>query len=217
MRPPPGYPFVGDLKSRPPPPGEEPAASSAGVVAFVLAFAGAMTGAGFMLVALVAAEARHSAAMVADGPQMSLTPSVQAEAEASDADGPPSRVVDSPVPLAPPIERNIPVFPARFLEGCSAHDLEAIERGLGDAIAVGAPLYNDGDVAGCVVAYEHAARELEAALPASCSGPVRALSEGRATAGKLALPGARAWAMRDAFDGLIEIMDRSRRSGVQNL
>ena len=217
MRPPPGYPFVGDL--------EEPAAAArrraggelGGRRRVRLAFAGAMTGAGFMLVALVAAEARHSAAMVADGPQMSLTPSVQAEAEASDADGPPSRVVDSPVPLAPPNERNIPVFPARFLEGCSAHDLEAIERGARRRIAVGAPLYNDGDVAGCVVAYEHAARELEAALPASCSGPVRALSEGRATAGKLALPGARAWAMRDAFDGLIEIMDRSRRSGVQNL
>ena len=59
MRPPPGYPFEGELRSRPPPsPVAGEASDESGVtgplgVAFILAFAGAMMGAGFMLVALI--------------------------------------------------------------------------------------------------------------------------------------------------------------------
>jgi hypothetical protein len=129
----------------------------------------------------------------------------------------PSRVIDSPVPLPPPVERNVPVFPARFLEGCSAGDLETIEKGLRATIGKGAPLYNDGDIPGCVDTYEHGARDLESALPASCAGPLRALADGRAAAAKLTLPNGRAWAYRDAFDGLIEALDRSRTTGVTSL
>jgi len=136
------------------------------------------------------------------------------------ADPAESRVVDSPSPPspeAPPIERRVPVFPARFLEGCSARDLDMLEHGLSTAIGKGAPLYNDGDIAGCVDVYDEAARDLQASLPPSCGGPVRALGEGRGTAGKLSQPTAKAWALRDAFDGLIEIMDRSRTGGVPSL
>jgi hypothetical protein len=217
MRPPPGYPFAGDLPSRPLPTSKTDAetqrrASSLGLVAF----AGAMMGAGFMLVALVTAEARH-AQLAQESVHMSLAPSASSAEEAPEIVDTPSRVVDSPAPLPPPIERNVPVFPARFLEGCSAHDLDAIEHGLSTAIGRGAPLYNDGDIVACADIYESAARDLEAALPASCGGPVHALADGRGTAGKLASPNARAWAMRDAFDGLIEIMERSRSGGVTNL
>lgn len=173
-------------------------------------------GAGFMLVALVSAQAHrdaHAASLSADSPQMSLAPGD----EGLEGPATPSRVVDSPSPLSPPIERNVPVHPVRFLEGCSAGDLESIERVLGAAIGKGAPLYNDGDFAGCAEAYDHGARELESSLSASCAGPVRALADGRVAAERLALPSGRAWAFRDAFDGLIEILDRSRTSGVTSL
>ncbi len=223
VRPPPGYPFAGDIPGRPlPDEASEGRRSeqlqSAPGAAFILAFAGAMMGAGFMLVAVVSTQARHAAEAAAspastEAPQMTLAP---------DEDGPedpatPSHVVDSPLPASPPIERNVPVHPVRFLEGCSAGDLETIERVLRATIEKGAPLYNDGDVAGCAEAYERGVRELETGLPPSCGGPLRALAEGRAAAGKQSQPNGRAWAFRDAFDGLIEILDRSRTSGVTSL
>jgi hypothetical protein len=177
-----------------------------------------MMGAGFMLVALVTAQSRH-AAQAAQSPLATSPMALSAEDSLDDSAEPtaPRKVVDSPVQLPPPITRNVPVFPGRFLEGCSAADLETIERVLSATIGKGAPLYNDGDVAGCADAYDQGARDLEEALPPSCSGPTHALAESRAAASKLELPNGRAWALRDAFDGLIEVLDRSRSSGVNSL
>ncbi len=167
-------------------------------------------GAGFMFVAISEEARREAAALSPREPsRMALIPT-------DDGDGPPpSRVVDSPA--LPPIERKIPVFPARFLEGCSSFDLDTIERGIASAIARGAPLYNEGDSTQCALIYDEAARALETALPATCGGPARALSEGRTLASKLTSPHARAWALRDSFDGLIEVLDRNRSGGVQSL
>ena len=222
MRPPPGYPFAGELKSAPPPPldrerGEkEGGDNSLGAVSFILAFAAAMTGAGFMLAGLVASEARRAAAPPAEAQEMLMSPLTNAD-NVSDGLEPSSRVVDAPLHLAPPIERNVPVFPTRFLEGCSAHDLATLDDALSAAIARGSRLYNDGDVLGCTDAYEHAAGEIESAMASSCSGPVKAMAEGRAAASKLVLPSARAWAMRDSFDGLVDVLERSRAGGIENL
>ena len=179
-------------------------------------------GGGFMLVALVATQARHGAREVAvDFPEpndRTRMPAIPTDDTPADT---PSRVVDSPSPSStpppPPIERKIPVFPARFLEGCSPHDLDVIEHAVSAAIARGSPLYNEGEVAACSEVYETAAGDLVAALPARCHGPIQALGDGRTAASRLVLPSARAWAMRDAFDGLVEAMDRSRAGGVSNL
>ena len=167
-------------------------------------------GVGFMLVGVVSAEARRAAQPAREAPQVSFAD----DESTSEGTASPSRVVDSPMPASPPIERNVPVFPGRFLEGCSASDLETIERVLSGTIGKGAPLYNDGDIVGCAAEYERGARELETALPQACAGPVRALAESRAAAAKLVLPAGRAWALRDAFDGLIEVLDRSKTAGV---
>jgi serine protease Do len=109
---------------------------------------------------------------------------------------------------APRLERHVPRHALTLLKGCSAETHETITRSLAAAIEVGAPLYNGGDFAACYHVYEGAALDLTRRLPKACAGPKRALSQGRERAAKLSEPSAQAWAMRDAFDGLLEVIAR---------
>jgi hypothetical protein len=84
---------------------------------------------------------------------------------------------------------------------------------LGEAIEVGAPLYNRGNFEACFHIYEGAAMDLERRLPKRCSGPRKALGEGRARAAKLNDASAQAWALRDTFDGLFEVVARHDDAG----
>ncbi|MGE0789082.1 MAG: hypothetical protein AB7S26_25640 [Sandaracinaceae bacterium] len=111
----------------------------------------------------------------------------------------------------PPITRHVPRHPESILDGCGVDARRLIWERLDEAISIGAPAYNDGDFEGCYRTYEAAARRLESDLPASCQGPVRALGEGRAIARQESTSAARAWAMRDAFDGLLIVVDRTTR------
>src|SRR5262249_36493788 len=92
--------------------------------------------------------------------------------------------------------------------GCSVQDLQRAAHIITEAIEVGAPVYNQRHFAACYNVYEGAAREIEKRLPATCPGPKKAMRDGRTKAGKLDDPAAQASAMRDAFDGLIEIIVR---------
>ena len=105
--------------------------------------------------------------------------------------------------------RQIPHHPLSALNGCTSANKELIFKTLQDAIEVGAPLYNEGKLAACYHIYEGAAADLEQRLPGACSGPKRALAEGQQRAAKLAEPSAQAWAMRDSFDGVLELLQRS--------
>jgi serine protease Do len=107
---------------------------------------------------------------------------------------------------APPVVRHVPRHPSSLLDGCTPEQRSMIVTRISAAIDVGAPAYNDGDYLGCYRTYESTARAIEAALPNACSGPTRALREGRATALAATTDSARAWAMRDAFDGLIMVL-----------
>jgi hypothetical protein len=112
-------------------------------------------------------------------------------------------------PHAPPrVERQVPHHKTSLLDGCSREAIASIPRVLGEAIEIGAPLYNRGNFEGCFHIYEGAAMDLERRLPKGCRGPRRALGEGRARAAKLNEPSAQAWALRDAFDGLFEVVAR---------
>ncbi len=108
----------------------------------------------------------------------------------------------------PAITRHVPHHPLSLLDGCTASDLRTVEGGIGDAIDVGAPLYNAGNFAGCYHLYDGAAADVERKLPATCAGPAKALEAGRARAASLPDPGSQAWAMRDAFDGVLEVVER---------
>jgi hypothetical protein len=111
-------------------------------------------------------------------------------------------------PKLPTIKRRVPIFEARLLDGCSTQDLDTVETRIGSAIAKGAPLYNDGDFDGCYATYETSALAIEHDVGKSCKGPASALKTGREQAAKRTTPAERAWAMRDAFDGLLDVIDR---------
>ena len=112
----------------------------------------------------------------------------------------------------PAITRHVPHHPTSILDGCGRSDVSAIADGIDGAISVGAPLYNSGNFAGCYHLYEGTAADIERQLSTTCVGPVRALEAGRTrAAASLEGPGAQAWAMRDAFDGLVDVVERAAR------
>lgn len=105
-------------------------------------------------------------------------------------------------------ERKIPHHATSIFAGCNDDALKLVYQSIRDAIAVGAPLYNDRKFAACYHIYEGAAADLERRLPKACKGPKRALGEGRKRAAKLNDPSDQAWAMRDAFDGILDALVR---------
>lgn len=111
-------------------------------------------------------------------------------------------------PKLPAIKRNVPTFDVRLLDGCSKTDLDTIDTQIEGAIDIGAPLYNDGDFDGCYRAYDSAAQSIERVTQKTCKGPASALKTGRERAAKLTSASARAWAMRDAFDGVLNVIAR---------
>jgi hypothetical protein len=119
----------------------------------------------------------------------------------------------SPHPDLPMVARHVPNHSLRLLEGCSQANLMTIADVLGNAIEEGAPLYNGGNFTGCYQTYVGAALELEHRMPKTCAGPGRALASGRATAKGFEHVSEQAWAMRDAFDGLLDVVARSLQSG----
>ncbi len=110
----------------------------------------------------------------------------------------------------PPVERHVPKHSTAVLAGCSADDVSLIEGDIGRAIDVGAPLYNTGDFAGCYHMYDGAASDLGRKLSSTCAGPKSALAAGQSGASKLGSPSDQAWAMRDTFDGLLDVTHRAR-------
>jgi serine protease Do len=111
-------------------------------------------------------------------------------------------------PALPQIKRDVPSHDVKLLAGCSDGDLEHAARIVREAIEVGAPVYNQKHFAACYHIYEGAAVDVEKRLPATCPGPKKAMHDGRTKAQKLDDPSLQAWAMRDAFDGLIDVILR---------
>jgi serine protease Do len=105
--------------------------------------------------------------------------------------------------------RDIPHHELKLLNGCTTENKELIFQTLQEAIEVGAPLFNQGKLSACYHIYEGAAADLTKRLPRSCGGPKQALSVGRRRAAKLTDPGDQAWTLRDSFDGVLELLERS--------
>jgi S1-C subfamily serine protease len=108
----------------------------------------------------------------------------------------------------PKIERSVPRYGLAILDGCSTQAQKLVVRLLGDAIEAGAPLYNQGKPDGCYHMYDGAASDLVRKLPATCKGPAKAVAEAQKHAASLGDASAQAWAMRDAFDGLLDVIAR---------
>jgi serine protease Do len=113
----------------------------------------------------------------------------------------------------PKIERNVPHHPIAILDGCPTDGQRLIAKMISEAIEAGAPLYNQGQPAACYHVYDGATSDLLRKLPPTCRGPAHALSDAQHHAAALGNPSAQAWAMRDAFDGLIEVIVRKHEKG----
>jgi hypothetical protein len=110
-------------------------------------------------------------------------------------------------PVTGDIRRDVPTHPLSLLDGCSDDDLQHIREVIGQAIEGGAPLYNQGNHGACFKIYEGAALELQTPGK-SCVGPRKALMDGVARARAASTDTARAWHMRDAFDGVLDVIER---------
>jgi serine protease Do len=110
-------------------------------------------------------------------------------------------------PRKQPPKREIPEHPITILEGSSASGLELMMESIASAISIGAPAYNQGNIEACYRVYRETARRLIAQHD-NCPGPRRALEQGLRRAAAMKEVDARAWAMRDAFDGLMAVMEK---------
>jgi len=112
----------------------------------------------------------------------------------------------------PPVSRKIPVFEVAMIEACSREDLAVVFAEIRSAIQVGAPLYNPPTcrAEACFRIYEGVALKLRHTL--SCEGITLALAEGMSRAETQTTFHAKAWAMRDTFDGILDLILRWARN-----
>lgn len=110
-----------------------------------------------------------------------------------------------------PPRREIPDHPVSVLEGSTVAGLEASTEAIAGAIREGAPAYNAGDIAHCYQVYSETARRI-IDVRRDCPGVQKVLREGLARAESLTDLDAQAWAMRDAFDGLLAVIEKFMRS-----
>jgi len=108
-------------------------------------------------------------------------------------------------PTSGKIERKIPDHPITIWKGCNERDMEDVLKSIGDAIAIGAPLYNKNNpegYEGCFRVYEGTSLKYE--KDAKCAGVRQAFNDGLSRAKALPTFKEKAWALRDTFDGLIK-------------
>lgn len=105
---------------------------------------------------------------------------------------------------------SVPHYPLSMLDGCPQAAQRLVVNMLGNAIEAGAPVYNAGNPQACYQVYDSAASDLERKLPPTCKGPIKALGDAQKRAGAMNDPDKQAWAMRDAFDGLLEVIARKQ-------
>lgn len=111
---------------------------------------------------------------------------------------------------APKVKRNVPHHPIALLDGCPQDAQRLVVKMLGEAIESGAPIYNEGKPGACYHIYDGAASDLGRRLPPACRGPLRALADAQRRAAALEDPVGQAWAMRDGFDGLLDVIARKQ-------
>jgi serine protease Do len=108
------------------------------------------------------------------------------------------------------IVRQIPEHDSAFLDGCTEDDLSRMDTSIQAAIRQGAPLFNQGDVAGCAQVYHDTVISLRGGLSGACGKPKGALKKGLDREAALGTPTEKAWALRDTFDGIINALARPR-------
>ncbi len=109
--------------------------------------------------------------------------------------------------LPPPPPRQVPHHAVTLLDRCAPSSIARIAKTIDDAISVGAPLYNEGNFTACFRIYEAVTLELQRSVPA-CDGAKKALLAGVREAARRKSDVDKAWAIRDAFDGMLDVIER---------
>lgn len=110
------------------------------------------------------------------------------------------------------IVRQVPRHELSVLDGCSRDALDHATQEISNAIRTGAPLYNEGNHEACFRIYEGTAIRLEREL--ECPGVRDALGQGLLRASTVEGFTGKAWAMRDAFDGVLDVIARKLEPGA---
>jgi hypothetical protein len=108
---------------------------------------------------------------------------------------------------APKIVRRVPRHEVAVLDGCRDEQLLEVFRDITEAIQIGAPVYNEGQHEACFVIYRKVA-EAHAADETMCRGVRDAFAEGLRRVGEDEGFTAKAWSLRDTFDGLTDVIVR---------
>ena len=103
--------------------------------------------------------------------------------------------------------RDIPCHPITMLDDCTPDHVSQVFLAIQDAIHKGAPVYNAGEHEACFVIYRKVA-ETFGADPSVCKGIRDAFGHGLMRADAAKDFTAKAWAMRDTFDGLLLLIER---------
>jgi len=109
------------------------------------------------------------------------------------------------------IKREVPMHALEILDGCSEKQFIKVYGGVNRAIELGAPLYNDGDHEACYGVYQQTAAHFERDN-SLCKGLRDAFGAGLLKAETKKDYTQKAWAMRDAFDGVLRVLVRKSRS-----
>lgn len=122
-----------------------------------------------------------------------------------------TKLGDEPKPAEQPDEnvrvvRRVPNHDLVVFDGCKAEDIEEVIHQIDLTIESGAPLYNEGKHEACYRIYEGTAVKYEHDAP--CPGVRTAFGDGLLRASGLKTFKEKAWAMRDTFDGLIDVARR---------
>jgi hypothetical protein len=112
-------------------------------------------------------------------------------------------------PEAPAVQRAIPKHPSSVLLGCGEGDLRLLSQLLRETIESVGPFYAQGNHAAGYHLSEGASIDVERKLAPGCRGPRKALGDARRKAASAKDPNQQVWAMRDGFDGLLEVIDRT--------
>jgi S1-C subfamily serine protease len=104
------------------------------------------------------------------------------------------------------IYRQVPQHALSVLDGCSDAQVNDVIDQISSAIKVGAPLYNEDQYEACFRIYEGTSTKLEHDAP--CAGVSKAFGDGLLRASTLRTNKEKAWALRDTFDGLLDVAGR---------
>jgi serine protease Do len=106
----------------------------------------------------------------------------------------------------PRIQRLVPDHELAIFSGCKPEQIAGMVLAIEEAIEVGAPLYNKGEIEACFRIYEGTAVKFE--RDSKCPGISAAFTHGLTRAKTLDTYKEKAWAMRDTFDGLLKVAQK---------